>query len=889
MQWTRFLRRRPKDIEIDEELQSHLRMAIQDRIDRGESSEQARRAVLLELGNAGLVKEDTRAVWAWVALEEIVQDLKYALRQMRHSPGFTAVAVLSLALGIGANTAIFSLVNTLILRTMPVRDPEQLVELLSIYPGDPRVNAFAWEFYEHYRDHNSVFSDLVGVAPSRFQANVEGRAAETVEGGYVVGNFFPALGLEPALGRLIGAQDDQPGSAVAVVSWPYWNSRFDLDPEILGKQIVVDGATARVIGVTHREFFGLQVGAKTDLWLPMSMEPMTRQPGRRPNNELVLQLLGRLKPGVSIEHAQAEMSVLDRFRVDAISETSPNQNPVLRQLKLELEPAGAGFSQLRDRFGKALLIVMAVVGLLLLLACTNVAGMLLARGAARERELALRLSLGAGRLRLVRQVLTESVLLSVMGAIASIFVAFFGADALVRILASERRIPGWANPIEIQIQPDTVVLLFTAGAAVLTGLLFGLAPAVRAMGTAPASPLRAGGKSGETRTGRWFGRSLVAAQVAISLLLLSAAGLFLGHLSNLRNVGVGFEREDVLLVTLDTSDSGYEPEQLFSLYRELLVRLEAIPGAQSATLSGMTPLSGAAASRFVSVEGFEESPDKRRYISLNGVAPKYFETLGTPLIAGRDFRFRDEGNSRVAIINQSLAQYYFAARDPLGKHVRLDGDETSYEIVGVAGDAKYNDLRKTPPRTLYRPAFREGRVFGRNLIVRTTVDPAVVGDDVRRVVDDVMKGVPIVKVTTMAAQMDATIVPERLMALLSALFGGLGLLLAAIGLYGLLAYTVARRISEIGVRMALGATPRDATRMVLRDALGMVCSGFAIGIPMALLSRSFARSVIAGLPVDNPAPMIIGSAVIIAVSLLAAYLPARRAARVDPMDALRHE
>ena len=891
MVWNRLFGRRPKDAEIDDELQVHLRMAIQDRIDRGESPGQARREALRELGNPGLVKEDTRAVWTWVFVERLVQDLKYALRQMRHSPGFTAVAVLSLALGIGANAAIFSLMDRLMLRTLPVQRPEQLVEFLNQYPGDPALNVFSWRSYEYFLDNSQSFSGLTGVSSSAFQVRREGFEAKTLQGDVVAGNFFALMGVKPATGRLIDSEDDRPGSAdsmVAVLSWSYWN-QLDRDPDIIGRQIVVDDVPLTIIGVVPRHFTGLRAGVRTNVWLPMAAEAMIRRSAS--SDRGTMSLVARLRPGISIEQARTEMALLFQKTVEErVGETT---NPARRSLESQLtffvEPAGAGLSTpLRRRFSQPLLAVMAVVALLLLLTCTNLAGLLPARGAAREREMALRVSLGAGPLRIARQVLTESLLLSVAGSLIGLLFAYFWTETLVRIMASGRPLIGMPQ-LEIPVHLDLQVLLFAGGVALVCGLLFGLVPALRTMRTEPDSSLRTGGKAGQTRGGRWFGRGLVVAQVALSVLLLATAGLFLGHVSSLRNVGVGFERDDILLVTLDTKSGSLEPEQLSPLLRELLERLEAIPGIDSATLSGVTPLSGAGAARFVNVEGFEESPDQRRYVSLNFVAPKYFATLGTSLLVGRDFEFNDASRPQVAVVNQTTARYYFGGDSPIGEHFTLDGNNKPYEIVGVAADAKYCDLREAPPRTIYLPAFRQDRVPGRNLILRTSVEPSIVAGDVRQVVGAVMKGMPITKVTKMAEQMDASIVPERMMALLSGLFGGLGLLLAAIGLYGLLAYTVARRISEIGIRMALGATPRDATQMVLRDALGMVCAGFGIGIPMAFLGRRLARSVIEGLPADNLAPLILGSTVIIAASLLAVYLPARRAARVDPMEALRHE
>src|SRR5437588_1830467 len=599
-------------------------------------------------------------------LDRLWQDTRYALRMMRRTPGFTAVAVLSLGLGIGANTAIFSLINTLMLRTLPVQEPEQLVELLQKYPGEPRGNGyFTWPSYEHYRDHNHVFSALIATsAQTRFIVRGEGLEPESLNGEYVAGNFFPALGVKPALGRLIRPQD---ADGAVVLSWSYWKNRFNLDPAILGKRIIVQDLPVTVIGVAPREFLGLQVGSRTEIWLPHNASVDIR-----------LNLLGRLKPGVSIEQARAEMTLLYRFTIEERARGS--KDPLVRQLKIEVEPAGAGLSKLRDQFAKPLLALMAVVGLLLLIACTNVAGLMLARAAARQKEMAMRVALGAGRLRLVRQVLTEALLISGAGTLLGVFLAYFGAGALGRIITSGRRIIGLPQQIEIPLQPDGHVLLFTAGVALLTGVLFGLVPAWNAFASAPASSMREMGKAGETRSRRLFGKSLVVVQVALSAVLLSAAGMFIRHLSNLEHLDLGFRRDHILLVSLDPSSSGYTPERLSGLYQELLGRLEGIPGVRCATISAPTPLSGAGASRFATVEGHPERSEDRRYLSISWIAPKYFETLGTPLLAGRDFNFHDQGGSRVAIVNQSLARYYFGGDNPLGRHVTFDGDDRPFEI-----------------------------------------------------------------------------------------------------------------------------------------------------------------------------------------------------------------
>jgi predicted permease len=822
----------------------------------------------------------------WNVLERLWQDVLYALRTIRRSPGFMVVAVLSLALGIGANFAIFSLIDTLMLRMLPIEKPEQLVELLQKYPGEPRGNGFfTWASYEHYRDHNHVFSALIATsAQSLFSVRGAGLEPQTVNGEYVVGSFFPVLGVKPAIGRLISPEDDPlgtAGSAAAVVSWSFWKNRFNLDPAILGKRIIVQGLPATIVGVTPRAFFGLQVGSRTDIWLPRMASGL---PG--------LNVMGRLKPGVSIEQARAEMTMLYRFTIEERTRTT--KDSLVRQLKIEVEPAGAGLSRLRDQFAKPLLALMACVGLLLLIACTNVASLLLARGAARQKEMAVRVSLGAGRLRLVSQVLTESLLLSGAGTLLGVFLAYFAADALVRIMTSGRPIIGLPQPVEIPLHPDVRVLLFTAGVALLTGVLFGLAPAWNAFASTPVSSLREMGKAGETRFRRFFGRSLVVAQVALSVVLLSAAGLFVRHLSNLEHIDLGFRRDHVLLVKLDPSRGGYSPEALSRGYQELLARMEGIPGVLSASLSAPTPLSGAGAAGFATAEGYQERPEDRRYLAISYVAPKYFETMGVALVAGRDFNLQDQRNPRIAIISRSMARYYFPGGNPIGKHVTLErvtgvSEARTYEIVGVAGDANYYEIREPAKRTVYLPAFQDGRVMARDFVLRTSLPPQSEAGAVRSAVRETLKTVPVARITTLADQVDGTIVPERVIATLSGLFGALGSVLAAIGLYGLLAYTVARRIPEFGVRLALGATRSNVIRMVLREAMTMVCAGLMIGAPVAFWARSVAANLVQGLPIRSALPIALGILAMIWLALLAAFMPARRAASVDPMEALRYE
>lgn len=891
--------RKRSDQDFREEIQANIALDADRFVAEGKSHEEASAAALRAFGNVTRAQErfyeSRRVMW----LDDLQRDVQYALRTLSRSPGFTAVAILTLALGIGANTAIFSLINALMLRSLPVRHPEQLVEMLWKYPGDPRLNNYGWKDYERLREQNHVFTDLIAMSPGRFQVTGRTLGPEVVDGVYVPGNFFDVLGVRPAIGRLIGPREEQIGSAgaVAVISWSYWQSHFNLDPAVLGKSLVVNDVPTTIIGVTPREFFGLQLGMDPSLWLPVATEPLIQTPSHLADASLRVALVARLKPAVTIEQAEAEMRVLDRPRLAALEARSHDVQ--WRHVALTVEPAGAGLSILRDRFASSLLLMMWAVGVLLLLACINIASMLLARGAARRREMAVRVALGAGRLRIVRQVLTESLLLSTVGGVCGVLLAYLGAHALVKIIASGRSPIHMPEPLQIPVDLDLHVLLFAAGAAVTTGLLFGVVPAVRAFVSTPSSSLREIGAAADTRSWRRFSQGLVVAQVALSMILLSAAALFVRHLTDLRTVGVGFQANSVLQVSLDWLRSGYQPAQLGPLNRQVLDRIASIAGVRSATLAGMTPISGAAGSQFINVDGFSENPDDRRRVSLNVVAPKYFDTLGTPFIAGRDFTREDEGGPRVAIVNQAMARYYFGTSSPLGRQFTFEGQTRPVEIVGVVGDSKYQDLHETPPRTIYLNAFQRS---GTNLIfvLRTDGPPMSVVADVRRTVHDMLPNVPVAKITTLAEQVDASILPERLIAMLSGLFGVLAAVLVAIGLYALLAYTVTRRISEIGLRIAIGATTGDVTWMVLRNALGLVGAGLIIGVPIALYTKGYAERVLTivaatqaeapvTLRVGTVVPIVVAAMAMLTVALVASYAPVRRATMVDPMAALRCE
>ncbi|HEY2013371.1 MAG TPA: ABC transporter permease [Bryobacteraceae bacterium] len=844
-----------RDDDLDEEIRAHLAMARRDRIERGESPEAAEAAARHEFGNAALIQEVTREMWGWQSLERLVQDLRYGLRTMRRSPAFTAVAVISLALGIGANTAIFSLIDVLMLRSLPVKEPGRLVELLT-RRGKGRFNAFSWQTYQHLRDRNQTFSDILASTRDRFYTQPEGLEASKIEGQYVTGNFFSMLGVRPALGRLIAPADDRMGSPtpVAVVSWSYWKNRLGGDPGIIGRKITVEDAPLSIVGVAPPDFFGLQVGSTEDLYLPLAMEPVIRRRSYTSNAGYKwLQLVGRLKPGAALGTVHAEMNVL--FRQTLEIEAAEHHESTIPDWTIDAVPAGAGLSRLRDQFSKPLMVLMAIVCLLLAIACGNVAGMLLARGAARQREMTLRVSLGAGRFRLVRQLLTESLLLSAIAAALGILLAYVGSQYLVRMMATGRL------PMELHVRPDVRVMLFTAGVALLTGVFFGLIPALRAI-----RDLR-----GVAPTRRLFGKGLIVCQVALSVVLLAAAGMFVRNLANLESRDLGIQRDHVLMVALDPSHSGYSDEQLNRNYRQLLIRFEELPGVRSASICWVPPISGAGSNGTAAFEGSPVQP----LVYKNWVGPRYFETMGMPLLAGRDFALADRpGPSRGAIINQTLARQVFGNANPLGRHLGSLEDPNSYEIVGVVGDAKYLEIREATPPTVYMDLLQLGRPNGSQFVIRTAIPPSQLVPAVTREVHGLLKSVLIGKVTTLAEHVDSSIVEERLTATLSSLFGAVGSLLAAIGLYGLLAYTVARRTSEIGLRMALGANPNDVIRMVLGEALLMVSMGLAVGVPISLAAGKAAARAIADLPAVDLPTVAFGAVAMLAIALVAAYIPA---------------
>jgi putative ABC transport system permease protein len=813
------------------------------------------------------------------------QDIRYGFRCMRRSPMSTATAALSLAIGIGANVAVFSVINAVMLKMLPVHEPERLVEFLNQYPGDPALNAFSRNSYEHFRDNSRTLAGITGVASTRFSVKADGGEPELVEGEYVIGNFFQLLGLKPELGRLIEPDDDRPGTNAyaAVISWPYWKRRFNLDPGIVGRTIALDNAVLTIVGVAPRTFSGLRVGVQPDIWTPSAAYPAINP--SNPQGPGAFQLVARLASGTSLEQARSEFAVLFAWALQERVRTS--KDPQMRQLTFEVRPAGSGLStDLRERFEKPLVVTLAVVALLLLLACTNVASMLLARAVARQREMSVRLSVGAGRGRLARQLLTEALLLASIGGLLGVGVAWAGSKALVKMISSGPPLIGLPGPLDIHVTPDRSVLLFTVSVSLLTGLVFGLAPAWTVFKSVSVSSLRECVRVTEPKLSRAVGKTLVVIQVTLSVVLMSSAALFVGHLLRLRGQDIGFRRDNVLIVRLDPSRSGYNPERLSRAYEDLLDRLQQSRLVRSASIAGTTPASGGGASRFVTVPGFNERPEDRRYVSLNSVAPRYFDTLGIRLIAGRDFRREDRSGPRIVIINQAMERYYFQNRPAIGQYLILDNDSKPYEIVGVVSDARYSSIREAAPRTVYLNTFQARQPVS-EFIINTRGDIYAAVPEVRQAINEVLRTVPVSQITSLSDQVDASMIVERSIASLSGVFAGIGCLLAGLGVYGLLAYTTARRIHEIGVRMALGATRATIARMVILEAFTLTVLGLIFGSAIAFLSKRYITALVPDLPDIQAAPLIFGVFITIAVALIAVALPAYRASRVEPMTALR--
>jgi len=892
---------------LDDEVQFHLEQQIAENIAGGMDAREARYAAMRAFGNSTLLKEEARDTWGWAWVEQTGQDIRYALRQLGRSPGFTLAVVFSLALGIGANTAIFSLIDAVMLRMLPVKNPERLVLLNWVCPKRPaamavqdgyvdnsetswRSPSFAYPSFEEFRTQNHAFAAIFGFTPLSHANIVDGQAS-LAEGELVTGDYFSGLGVSPILGRTISDEDEKPNAPrVAVISYGYWSRQFGSAPEVIGKHIAMNTMPFTIVGVAPPEFFGVQPGRAIDIWAPLVDDAKLLPPGLDNRSRFTsrdwwwVTMMARLKPGVKERQATSELDVLFQQSISAAPAGSvrPETTP-----HIELEPATKGLTYLRAQFSQPLRILMAVVALVLLIACANVATLLLGRSTARQKEVAVRLSLGASRPRLVRQLLTESVLLASLGGALGIFFAGWGSRVLSLSLLHNGEL------VHFEMQMDARVLGFTAVVSVLTGILFGLAPALGTTRVELMPALKIGSSAVvfvTQRTRLALGKTLVIFQIALSLLLVIGAGLFVRTLQNLQNQNLGFNQRQLLLFALDPTKNGYEGQRLVDFYGRLLERLQALPGATNATMSLVPLVSGSQSHGPVAIEGRKADPGEDMGADRNWVGPSFFETMGIRLLIGRGIEWRDTTNSKVAVVNEAFAKHFLDGQNPLGYRFRFERSSEAYEIVGLVEDAKYASLRNAPRPTAYLPL---SQVFfplgGTHFEVRAAGDPLSLVPPVRRVVRDLDSNIPLSEVKTQTEQIAETLVQERLFARLSSFFGGLALLLACIGLYGLMGYVVTRQTAEIGIRRALGAERLDIFRMVMRKVLVMVILGVCIGVPAALAATRLISSYLFGLKATDPLTILSCSLLMLVIATLAGYLPARRAASVDPLVALRYE
>jgi predicted permease len=881
----RWWKRKPLDPDLDRELRDHLDLEAEERLQECLTQEDARYAAHRAFGNPTLIKEDIRAMRPWAKLDPLAKDLRYALRTIRKNASFSAAAILSLALGIGANTAIFSLIDALILRSLPVRDPAELVQLLLVQQGRP-VNSFGYPPIGALATLTDTFSGVCGFSSFAFNATSQ-EGIERVTGAWVTGGYHPTLGLAPFAGRLLTPDDDRPGAPpVAVLSYSYWDARYARDFGVVGRSIQLEGKPVTIVGISPRGFTGATVGDAANLTLPVAVLPQLfpERAQQLESGSQWLRVLARPQPGISPAQAKARLAVV--WPNLAPIATTPRMSALQRQVMLnssiDLAPGGTGLSSLRNQFRQPLLVLMAVTGLVLLIACANFANLLLARGAARSKEIALRFAIGAGRGRIVRQLLTESLTLSTMGAVLGIGLAAIGSRLLVALLPGNRR-------VVLDLQPDAGVLLFTCAIALATGILFGLVPSLRATAIGPGAALKADA-SITPRTRSRLLPTLVVSQVALSLVLLIGAGLFVRTLQNLESLDPGFRSEGVLLVSLNASHAGYKDLRLAALYQDLLSRFSHLPGVDSASISFNTPLSGGIYSDSVSING---QPLTREVAHFNSVSPRYFETIGTPLVLGRDFDERDSLNAKpAAIVNEAFVRRYFPEGHPLGQQFMKAGpSKVPFEIVGVVKDTVSQTLREQAPPFVYLPYFQHPETIATatfeiragSSLARTA---ALLRDELR----SKFPATPVqLEIEGMTEHVQRTLVQERMLAALGACFGILALVLAAVGLYGLLAYSVTRATSEIGIRMALGAQRAEVLRLIFGSALRLLAFGIALGIPAAVAASRLIAAMLFGLTATDPLTIVAATVLLGAAALLAALLPALRASHVDPMVALRYE
>jgi predicted permease len=888
--------------DLDDEMQLHLDLRRKQQAEQGMSENDARYAAKRKFGNAAALKEESTAAWGWRWLESLGQDALYGVRAMLRSPWITAVALLSLGLGIGATTAIFTLMDAVMLRSLPVQDPGRLV-LVGLGEDDGisdefgETDMYAYPIYRKFQKENQVFSSVAAVLS--MTNDVHGFVAdqteqEPIQVQLVSGTYFETLGVPALIGRILTDDDDnsQGNHPVAVVSYAWWTKSLSRDPAVLGKTLRIGSTVFTIVGVTPPEFFGTKVGQAPDVWIPMSMIEAVPPHWKAYNDKLAeaSYLFGRLKPGMTLEQASANVNVwyqqtframLDQFQH---GQTREKNETVLRTLHVPLTPMATGLSEVRREFSKPLQILMAVVALVLLIACANIANLLLARGTARARELAVRQALGAGRMRIVRQLLTESLVLALAGGAIGVAVAMFGSKLLLKMVSSG------GDPWALDVSMNTTLLLFALAVTVATAVLFGTVPALRATRLQLTDSLKDGRGASAIATKGVLARGLIVSQIALSLVLLVGAGLFLRSLVNLNHVDTGFNRENVLLLKLDESSAGYmdKDPRLPQMHREIEERVSALPGVKAASYSMFTFHEGSWNGP-VFVQGFDNNKedDVRHNIIGNG----YFQTMGIPLIAGRSFGPQDTATSqKVAVVSERMARTKFPNGNAIGQHYSTEDQAHAgdIEVIGIVKDVKFNNLDEKPKTLDYLP-YTQYPGYLSDFEVRYQGDTAAVSDEVRKTIHSIDRNLPIVSVMTLDERIASTVRDERLVAQLCTFFGLLSVFLSSIGIYGLMSYLVSRRTNEIGIRMALGAESRHVRWLVMREIISLIAIGVAIGVPATLAGSRLVKSMVFGLSTLDWASLGSAMGLLLAVTLLAGYLPARRASRLNPVVALRYE
>ena len=893
MGWTRFFRRGRWDAERARELEAHIEIETDENIARGMAPEEARWAAQRKLGNVLSIREEIYQMNTLAILDTLWQDLRFGLRLLRRTPGFTAVAVLSLTLGIGANTAIFQLLDAVRLRPLPVKDPGQLVEVRLADPGPRPGNVVARYAqltspqWERLGADQQAFSSMLAWSPSRFNL-ARGGEVRNAQGIFVSGSFFEVLGVPAARGRVLGDADDQRGcgSRAAVISHAFWQREYGGDPAVIGRAIHLEGHAFDIVGVTPAGFYGVEVGRMFDVAVPICAAP---EIGGDPGPLLTwwLSAMGRLRPGWSVGQATAHLRTISPalFKATLPEQLEPEQADSYLRFKLDAVARGGGFSSLRTRYETPLWLLLGLSALVLLTACANIANLLLARAGARKREMAVRLATGASRGRVVRQLLSESLLLATLGAALGAVLAQAISATLVSFLSTGR------DPLFVSLTPDWRILGFAAATALVTTMLFGLLPALRAT-AAPLEAVMRSSSRGLTSSRARLGwqRALVVAQVALSLVMVTGALLFASSLRNLTGLDTGFTPDDMVVVDVDFSRLGVAADRQPALHRELLDRVRSIPGVTSAAQVGIVPIGGWSSADELRLEGH---PETRMPTKLNGVSGRYFETMRTPLVAGRDFDARDVvGSPLVAIVNQSFAGRYLGRGTALGQRLLLHTGPQQWSaaaIVGVVADTTYDDLRNPFQPIVYRASAQDPEPgSGLTVVVRSGLSLATLRSAVTK---QVTERSPQISLSFQAypSMVRDTLLRERLMATLSGFFGVLALALSAIGIYGVLSYLVVRRRQEIGVRLALGATRLDIVRMVAAQSLGWVGAGLGAGVVLAVLAARTARSLLFGLAPTDPVALVAAAVTLAATAAVATVIPALRAGRLHPTSALRED